>query len=330
MTSRIAAFLRKSGVIPGISLSTEIDAIKMNTTTFQGGSLVSLLFLDGSDSPSFVVRVPRDRARPERLRANYQALQRLLGISSISDTVPRPVFLGEVNGTVLTVETCMHGTALYADLASRTDRTAMVIDKLFDWAWRLHSYTAVGPVPGYADSVTSNLRLLRETGLISTESEAILSNWVDYAVESGISFAFRHGDFNPNNVLIAEDGEPSGVVDWEYAGIGPAVFDIFTMLRTGLLAAESEAGRITEQVESLLGGTHPESKQLLGALSRYSSENNYRPLLYVYLVQMLAEFVNTTGNRRDPQLRPWVDYINGLTAWRPSASWRRSGPVAVC
>ncbi len=330
MTSRIAAFLRKGGVVPGILPSTEIDAIKMNTTTFQGGSLVSLLFLDGSDSPRYVLRIPRDRARPERVLANFRALEKLPGIADIAGTVPRPVYLGEVNGTVLTVETCMHGTSLYAELASRTSRSAEVIDRLFDWVWRLHSATTAEPTAGHADSVASDLKFLRESEVVSQDSGAFLSDWVDYAIKSGIGFAFRHGDFNPNNILIDENGEPSGVVDWEYSVVGPAVFDVFTMLRTGLLVSEFEAGSIGEELEALFGGSHPESDRLLRALARYTSEDNYRPLFYVYLVQMLADYLRTTGNRRDPQLRPWLEYLNGLNSWRPSSMRGRSGLVAVC
>ena len=329
MTPRIAAFLRKSGVVPGITSSTEIDAIKMNTTTFQGGSLVSLLFLDGSDSPSYVLRVPRDRARPERVRANYQALTALRDIASVSGTVPKPVYRGEVGGTILTVETCMHGTSLYAELSDRTARTETVMDRLFEWAWRLHASTTSDPAPGFADLVSSDLQLICEAKLVSAESASFLSDWLDHGLESGIKFAFRHGDFNPNNVLIGEDGAPSGVVDWEYSGIGPAVFDVFSMLRTGMFLAESEAGGIADQIEELFRGIHPESPSLLRALARYTVEDNYRAQFYVYVVQMLADFIRTTGNRRDPQLRPWLDFINGLTAWRPSSSGR-SGLVAVC
>jgi aminoglycoside phosphotransferase (APT) family kinase protein len=40
-----------------------------------------------------------------------------------------------------------------------------------------------------------------------------------------------HGDFNPSNVLIAEDGEISAILDWEFAHSGNVWADIGNLLR---------------------------------------------------------------------------------------------------
>lgn len=314
MTPRIAAFLRKSGAIPGISPGTKIDAIKMNTTTFQGGSLVSLLFLDGSDTPRYVLRIPRDRAQPERVLANYKALENLRSINAVAGTVPRPVFQGEVNGSALTVETCMHGSSLYAELASEhgAARISTIMDGVFDWLWRLHSATWTDTDPAFRAAVASETRQVLETDLIRPESAAYLAELIDPVATTGLPSAFCQGDFNSNNVLIAENGLPSGVVDWEYSGPGPAVFDLFSMLRTSLMKPESEAGAVGDQVESLLFGGHSATPSVQRALNRYAGPDNHRTVFLVYVVRMLAGFLRASGSRRDAQLGPWFNYMNSF------------------
>ena len=46
-----------------------------------------------------------------------------------------------------------------------------------------------------------------------------------------------HGDCKPTNILVRADGSLSGLLDWEFAFAGPALFDLGQMLRWPLPAA---------------------------------------------------------------------------------------------
>ena len=311
MTPRIAAYL-KQGRIPGIGPSTRIDAIKMNTTTFQGGSIVSLLFLDGSETPAYVLRYPRDRARPERVAANYRALRNLQSIAGVTGSVPVPIFQGELNGALLTLESCMHGASLYA-LASdpaRPEQVPAILDRVFDWLYALHSSTWLEPDPAFTRPARSDLQTLIDLDLLSGESAAHIRSVVEPALEEGaLKAAFCQGDFNANNVLISGPGTVS-VVDWEYSGPGPALFDLFSMARSILIHPEPESVPLAEQLEALVQGETSET--LTRALRRYAPAEHTRAALFVYILSLAAGFARASARPADPQLRPWLAYLNSF------------------
>src|SRR5438445_4307642 len=118
MTPRIAEYLRSTRVVADIGPGTKLSAIKVRNTSLKGGSLVSLLFVDASPTPRYVLRVPRDPARPERVAANYEALQALTRIDSLEGSVPRPVFRGEIDGMLVTLETFLEGESLAFKMAA--------------------------------------------------------------------------------------------------------------------------------------------------------------------------------------------------------------------
>ena len=66
MTPLVADYLRRTSAVPGIGPQTHLSAIKMRSTTREGGALVSLLFLDYEPEPRYVLRVPRYAGRDER------------------------------------------------------------------------------------------------------------------------------------------------------------------------------------------------------------------------------------------------------------------------
>lgn len=49
--------------------------------------------------------------------------------------------------------------------------------------------------------------------------------------ELGTEACFVHGDFNPTNIII-DEGQLSGIIDWEYALAGTPFMDIGNLLRT--------------------------------------------------------------------------------------------------
>ena len=314
MTPQIAAYLKHTGVIPGITASTDIYAIKMNTTTFQGGSLVSLLFLDGSDSPAYVLRTPRNRGRPERLLANYRALQKMESVKQVEGTVPKPVFQGEDDGMVLTVETCMHGTSFFAALSGEhnDDLLAARVEAVFDWLWTLHMALPSDIPAGFVSDTLTDLDFVLQDSVLTDRSSAFLEESVKRALDGGMVGAFCQGDYNANNVLVGDDGRVSGVVDWEYSGYAPALFDFFSMFRAVVLRPTTDSLPLGQRIEDALEGRGPVAEAISKALSRYAPGDNRIPLLLVYVVRMLAGFVRATGNRRDSQLRPWLEYLNSL------------------
>lgn len=77
---------------------------------------------------------------------------------------------------------------------------------------------------------------------------AALVAWLDRARPAERAIVFAHGDFNPANVLFL-DGAVSGVVDWEFAGLGWREFELAWALRARTHFLNTDAER-----EALLGG----------------------------------------------------------------------------
>ena len=50
------------------------------------------------------------------------------------------------------------------------------------------------------------------------------------ALESGLPLAFCHGDFHPLNVLWAPEGGINAVIDWEFCGMKPSIYDMANLL----------------------------------------------------------------------------------------------------
>jgi thiamine kinase-like enzyme len=66
-------------------------------------------------------------------------------------------------------------------------------------------------------------------------------------------FRLIHGDLNPSNVLIHEnDSNRIKLIDWEWAGIGLAHFDLATLLQTSAPSVEQQALKIYQKNNSHL------------------------------------------------------------------------------
>lgn len=319
MTPRVAEFFQHSGVVADIGPQTRLSAIKMRNSTWQGGSLVSLLFVDDSPTPRYVLRVPRAPARDERVASNYAALQALSRIETLRGTVPAPVFSGYVEGVLITLETFLDGTSLAVEIgqAERQGDRACVANLLrhaCDWLWGLHQATWMPSLPEFSAQRVADIALLQERRLLpETESEALLRH-TDPSAEPPDIFARAHGDFNPNNLLLPPSDYPLGVVDWEHSGPGFALFDLFQLMTIALLFPLPGTEERIARTESLWAGADPVGEVFRAALQRYADHaglapDTLRPLYALYLARMAADLLRLFGDRPEPMRAFWRDLI---------------------
>jgi aminoglycoside phosphotransferase (APT) family kinase protein len=319
MTPRVVEFFQHSGVVADIGPQTRLSAIKMRNSTWQGGSLVSLLFVNDSPTPRYVLRVPRAPARDERVASNYAALQALSEIATLRGTVPAPVFSGYVEGVLVTLETFLDGTSLAAEIGQAERQgdsqcVANLLRRACDWLWGLHQATWTQSRPDFSAQRVADIALLQERRLLlETEVEALLRHTAP-AREHLDLFARMHGDFNPNNLLLPPSDYPLGVVDWEYSRPGFALFDLFQLITIALLFPISETQERVRRVESLWAAADPVGEVFRDAMQRYADQarvplGSLRLHFALYLVHMAADLLRLFGDRPEPMRAFWRDLI---------------------
>jgi aminoglycoside phosphotransferase (APT) family kinase protein len=319
MTPRVAEFLQHSGAVADIGPATRLSAIKMRNSTWQGGSLVSLLFLEDQPVPRYVLRVPRAPARDERVASNFAALQALSEIEPLRGTVPVPVFSGYVEGVLISLETFLDGASLAVEIGQAERQgdskcVANLLKRACDWLWRLHQETWTEPLPDFSAQCLADIALIQERKLLSeTEIESLLRHIAPVRECPGI-FARAHGDFNPNNLLLPPADYPLGVVDWEHSTPGCALFDLFQLITIALLFPISGTEERVARAESLWAGPDLVGEVYRAALERYADHarlpsNSLRPLFAVYLSRMAADLLRLFGDRPEPMRAFWRDLI---------------------
>jgi aminoglycoside phosphotransferase (APT) family kinase protein len=121
-------------------------------------------------------------------------------------------------------------------------------------------------------------RRARFEGLIGEENVAdaqfkTLVAWIDQNRPERTERTFVHGDFNTGNVLLDADAV-SGVIDWEFAGLGWKEYELAWALRARIHFMNSEAER-----EAILSGYQTTGRFDAGQL-RWCEVLNYLHFAY--------------------------------------------------
>ena len=114
-----------------------------------------------------------------------------------------------------------------------------------------------------SDDFGSVLSKLKSRELIDGEIVSMLERfWVEYRslLKHESSPCLCHGDTSASNILLSEDNSVCGLIDFEYANWGGALYDIFSSIRTKIITENpnqiiegySTISPITDRYEELI------------------------------------------------------------------------------
>lgn len=313
----ILAEILEARVLPGAPTRAHVSPVKLDTTALPGGSLVMLLFVNDEPEPRYVLRIPRTPDHPERLIRNYRSLEAVAREPGVGNSVPHPIYCGELGGTVSSVETCVPGYPLA--VAMRIARDEGHLDhlaKLFriaaDWIWSLHDqcdrFTAhqAECILQHAQRAVS---ILMSTGIVSPPQAEWLLDAARAADVSSMPVARIHGDFNPNNALLDGDGSLY-VIDWEFSGPGWPLYDLFTLARTSWFHPAANVDPSPSRAQALWDRRTPLGRAFGDALGRYEHRYNLsradvRALFGVFVAGLVAAEVEQMRGRNPTLGEPW-------------------------
>jgi aminoglycoside phosphotransferase (APT) family kinase protein len=201
-----------------VILSAERNTIGETNTVFYcralfGGREVAAYIKVGRDSSA---NLKHERDIIERIASTDIPVPRLLGYSS----APREsLILEELPGSLIWD---------YIDPRRKLYDRDLSLPHLVAYGeclGRIHSLPAEGP----AHKRPRLYRLIDE-GHIPDERFQRLVSWLTRHTPENTSQTFVHGDLNTASVLVHE-GRVSGVIDWEFAGLGWREYDLAWLLR---------------------------------------------------------------------------------------------------
>ncbi|MCS6777348.1 MAG: aminoglycoside phosphotransferase family protein [Chloroherpetonaceae bacterium] len=274
MSLAILRYIRRRGLIPELSSDQPLSVIKLNTSTLEGGALVSLVFPPNASHPLYALRVARHPEQRQGLDANYAALQALSRVPVLEGTIPRPVVRDAFQGIPFTVETCLEGSPLaieiaLADTESDEQRLVHLLEPVCTWLWKLHTSTATGEKAPFLPSIAGTLKYFERHALLPTEDIRALQSYLTPLQSQPVPQVYSHNDMHPNNLLYRPDG--IGVVDWERSAPDSPLRDLFMLFTYAYLFPPDRIVPAEERYRSLWTDTTPVCQLFRSTLHRYMS-----------------------------------------------------------
>jgi Phosphotransferase enzyme family/Methyltransferase domain len=199
------------------------------------GAVLNVVLFGGS--VPVVAKVPRYGGDNAALRREAETLETVFRsvAGPVRDTLPRPLGVHVVGGTVVHLQTAVRGRHLVAETASKRLGRGMLrrqLDLMFSWSSDLQA--ASGRWVTVDDAlIEEKLVPLASAAEAALGGDPNVGSLLDQAIErargllgTSIRLAVVHGDFWAGNVLVHR-GRISGVVDWERAAIdGLPIWDL--------------------------------------------------------------------------------------------------------
>ena len=203
-----------------------------------GRELVSAALLTGGKSNSSYKLVLRaDDAFVLRLYSSGDAARQTYAMSLVRGLVPVPVELDR--GAGWSVFSFLEGELLES-VPEHADKTAEVLASIASVSFESQGWIepdgsitpfSFGGHDGFTDQMLEPPAVLPWIGQEAADETLRIQNSGSRRYgEMDAESRLVHGDFNPMNILI-QDGEVSGVLDWEYCHSGSSYMDIGNLLR---------------------------------------------------------------------------------------------------
>lgn len=292
-----------AGAIPG-ARRARVCPVKLDTTALPGGSIVMLLFVNDEHEPSYVVRTPRTPDQPQRILRNFSTLQYLSQLRSLSPSIPRPIFCGQIDGEVTSVETCVPGLPLavplrHARYEGRRQDAAWLFSVAAQWLWTLHVSTALQPAGTDGRQNLAERRsahavcLMQDLHVISESQARSLFGALRLTSQPIMPRARIHGDYNPNNMLL-NGSRTVSVIDWEFSVSGWALWDLFTLARSAWFHPPGISDPDAALAQEIWDPRTPMGRAFLAALKRYEGRwgirrEQCRLLFGLYIAEYILE-----------------------------------------
>jgi hypothetical protein len=204
------------------------------------------LFDGASDSPTYVVKMTRDRALNPRLENEQRALT-LLAERGLGDreTLPRAAFFGQHGDLAIVGETVVEGVPFRKRASGAAD--CRYLRSAVDWLVDLGAATA-DPTASKPLQVAEGLETLfnRFTTIyqVTPEQREFLASQIATIAASRSAFplVFQHGDPGAWNILATPSGR-AAFLDWEaFEQRGMPLWDLFYFLRSYGVWSARKAG----------------------------------------------------------------------------------------
>ena len=201
------------------SAGKRLSFIKLNTagSPMRGKPKVLFLcFFNEEQFPAFCLKTVRSKGHNAVITEGFGVLQQLEKIAGGKNLFPRSIWQGEDDSIAWSIESAFAGRKPVAG------DTTNIVDAYFDFA------RASLPRKRIANGEEVAKKLIADIDCSSEDKKALEALWKEVAIPEIILLP-QHGDFTPDNILVAREGVH--VVDCDrFLPEGVAGFDIFYFL----------------------------------------------------------------------------------------------------
>ncbi|MDZ7342467.1 MAG: phosphotransferase [candidate division KSB1 bacterium] len=321
----------------------EISVIQRSSTWRKGqGKIVQLLFRRNDRQPFAVAKFARNEAYRQSIVREFEQLRcvRQQAAPEFNQTLPRPLWLGEIGGKTIYLESACQGQSLSRMLSDcrfflqrkvvQTYELAADWLKAFATELSRHSVTASEPqMERFLDEPLD--RILRQNDLSTAEAQLVhrLQRAFIALQRQRVPLVPSHGDFGGGAILL--NNQKIAVIDWEF--FQPQclpLFDLFKLLiHPGVAFVKRPTWGMLDQLRTLF--EVPWYAELARRLVlNHCSELNLRPewagiLFPIFLIQLIArhDADRTPSERQGADWRTLFTYYADCWAQRrlEQASW---------
>ncbi len=282
------------------------------------GKLCCYLFPDDATEPLFVAKMRRSPAENEWLSREYDLIQHLRrnGSEFVRATIPGPLAQLEVAGYLVVLEPYLQGKAMDGLIASKKGQDegllAGCLDRAIGWLLKCQLETPLQMARLTEEQVERHFLMpiarLRSTARLTDAESAYLDRLtarIRRIARLPLPLVFKHGDFQPGNILL--QGEALQVIDWEFGrALALPLLDLFGfLLRTHArrLGLEEMDGFLEDYLANFAsvffdGGEFAgyTDTYVARGLSSLEIDNAWAPVLF-------AMFLITEANKYEALLR---------------------------
>jgi len=214
LMSIVGEVARRSGLRFG-----ELSVITLDRTRGAEGLAILLVFADGAESPSLLVKLTSDPTAAVRLRQEHDNLTLLhrRGSEGLRAGIPTPLCLDEIGGQHVFAETAFDGTRMKNFVPDRYFRSADFprhLQRVVGWLIEFHRLDDPALEPVEEDRATTAIREYRDAFEVSPALDALLETTESTLTDAPVRWCAWHEDFCTANVLVAADRLQ--VIDWEH------------------------------------------------------------------------------------------------------------------
>ncbi len=190
---------------------------------------------DSGEAQPLVVKIQRDDLDLPLLENEYlqlKTLHRFAGLAEMTNSIPNPLFFGELLGRPTLIETYLPGVPFARHSQRRNPRSLL---RSFAWLKAFHVRTIrdAGFLAGeridryFLYPVESALRDINELQPLAPFLSRFMRE-VGGLAGLGVPLVFNHNDLCLNNIRF--DGEAIRVIDWEFSQYpGLPLFDVINL-----------------------------------------------------------------------------------------------------